>query len=187
MEQLILRKVIEGDMSAFSTLVENNRHIAFSVAFRILNSREDAEEVVQDAFMKAFNALHSFRGESSFSTWLCRIVVRCALTRRKHETKGWGQNHSSDLPEIESATVEDGYNRLTHWEQKQHIDHVLNEMSVEERLLLTLYYLHERTLEEVSEIADISAPNVKMKLHRARKKMYLLMQKHLSHETHNLL
>jgi len=187
MEQELVQSTLQGDMSAFSILVEKNRHMAFSVAFRIVNNREDAEEVVQDAFMKAFKALAAFRGESKFSTWICRIVVRCALSRRKRERRWFGMVANSELPDVAYETVEESYQQLSNREKKFYIDKVLNEMQVEERLLLTLYYLHEQSLEEVAEITDISMPNVKMKLHRARKKMYLLMQKELPNESHTLL
>lgn len=187
MEQSLVQSALHGNMSAFSILVEKNRHIAFSVAFRIVNNRQDAEEVVQDAFMRAFGALGSFRGESRFSTWLCRIVVRCALSRRKRVRRWFATISAAEVPDVACDAVEESYKQLSNREQKFYIEKVLNEMSVEERLLLTLYYLHEQSLEEVAEITDISMPNVKMKLHRARKKMYLLMQKELPHESHNLL
>ena len=86
MEELYLRLVLEGDVSKFSWFIDRYKGMAFSIAYRVVNNKEDAEEVVQDAFLKAFKSLDKFRRDSKFSTWFYRIVVNTALTRVRTET-----------------------------------------------------------------------------------------------------
>src|SRR5665647_2348730 len=85
MENLYLQKVLEGDISKFSYFIEKYKDMAFSIAFRIINNKEDAEEIVQDSFLRAFKSLKKFRFDSKFSTWFYRIVVNNSLSKLKRE------------------------------------------------------------------------------------------------------
>lgn len=87
MDSLYLQKIIAGDISKFSYFIEKYKDMAFSIAFRIINNREDAEEIVQDSFLKAFKSLKKFRQDSKFSTWFYRIVVNHSLSKLKREKK----------------------------------------------------------------------------------------------------
>jgi RNA polymerase sigma-70 factor, ECF subfamily len=175
MDDLYLRLVLEGDASKFSYFVDKYKGMAFSIAYRIVNNREDAEEIVQDAFLKAFRSLGKFRGGSKFSTWFYRIVVNTSLTRVRStapEPTSLDENDAGDLP-VEN--VESTYRNLDLSEQKALINEVLDELSMEDRLLLTLYYLNENSIEEIEEITGIVRDNVKMKLYRARNRFYKVM------------
>ena len=161
--------------------------MAFSIAFRIVDNKEDAEEIVQDAFLKAFRSLEKFRRDSKFSTWLYRIVVNSALSRRRSKQP---KSNSIDTDDVADAIVEDvesAYHDLAVTERKQYVHRALEELNVEDRLLLTLYYLNENSIDEITEITNISQDNVKMKLHRARNKMYFILHKKLKSEVESLL
>ncbi len=178
MELFYIRQIIEGDISRFSFFVETYKDMSFAIAYRITDNREDAEEVVQDSFVKAYRSLHQFRQDSRFSTWLFRIVVNVALSKVKKNKK----NIVSDidlamLPDDLIESVEATYKEFTHAEQKKIINRALDEMEREDRLLLTLYYLNENSIDEINSITAIRADNIKMKLHRARKKMYSRLHK----------
>lgn len=79
------------------------------------------------------------------------------------------------------------YKGLTHSDQQKFINIALDELTIEDRLILTLYYLNENSLEEITEITDIPQENLKMKIHRARKKMYIVLERKIKPELHNLL
>jgi RNA polymerase sigma factor (sigma-70 family) len=187
MDNLYLQKVLEGDVSKFSFFIEKYRDMAFSIAFRIINNREDAEEIVQDSFLKAFKALGKFKRDSKFSTWFYRIVVNNSLSKLERDKS---ESMYVDLEVVSNVViekVESVYKELALSDQQLYINMALVEMSVEDRLLLTLYYLNENTLEEITEITGITQENLKMKIHRARKKMFIILEKILKSEIQNLL
>jgi RNA polymerase sigma factor (sigma-70 family) len=187
MELFYIQQIIEGDLNQFSYFVEKYKDMAFTIAFRIVNNAEDAEEVVQDSFLKAYKSLRQFRGDSKFSTWLFKIVINRSLSKAKRKTlstKDLDEEGVSDILIEDTLSV---YRNLTHADQKKYINQAMGKLNMEDRLLLTLYYLNENTMEEISEITLISRENIKMKLHRARKKMYLAVAEILKAERKNIL
>ena len=187
MDDLYLKLVLEGNTSKFSYFVEKYKNMAFSIAFRIINNREDAEEIVQDSFLRAFKSLDKFRKDSKFSTWFYRIVVNCSLSRTRNKKLESISTDTDDLADDAIESVETTYRSLALTEQKKFIDNALNELNIEDRLLLTLYYLNENSMDEIEEITGISAENIKMKLHRARNKMYKVLDKKLKSEIRSIL
>lgn len=187
MDNLYLQKILAGDISKFSYFIEKYKDMAFSIAFRIVSNREDAEEIVQDSFLKAFKALNKFRHDSKFSTWFYRIVVNNSLSKIKRDRKESGDIDIDKVSDTIIEHVEVVYKSLTNADQQKFINIALNELSIEDRLLLTLYYLNENSIVEITEITDISQENLKMKIHRARKKMYIVLESKLRSELQNLL
>jgi len=165
-------KVLNNDVNAYTSLVEKHKSMVFTIALKIVRNREDAEEIAQDVFVKAYQSLATFKKESKFSTWLYRIVYNAAIskTRKKNlETT----NINYDIVENYSEDdINDNLNRLEENEQKKIINTVLKKLNAEDHLLVTLYYYDEKSVEEISEIANISQSNVKVKLFRTRKKLY---------------
>lgn len=187
MENLYLQKVLEGDISKFSYFIEKYKDMAFSIAFRIINNREDAEEIVQDSFLRAFKSLKKFRFDSKFSTWFYRIVVNNSLSKLKREKQ---DTRNIDIDKVSDSiieNVESVYKGLIQADQQKFINYALSELCIEDRLLLTLYYLNENSIEEIAEITNISQETLKMKIHRARKKMYIVLEERLKSEIHNLI
>jgi RNA polymerase sigma-70 factor, ECF subfamily len=187
MDDQYLQLVLDGDAAKFAWFVDRYKGMAFSIAYRIVNNREDAEEIVQDAFLKAFRSLGKFRRGSKFSTWFYRIVVNTSLSKVRNVTM---RPDSLDENEIGSALVENvesTYLGLELSEQKAMINEALQELCAEDRLLLTLYYLNENSIEEITEITGIIRENVKMKLHRARNRLYKVMNVKLKTEINSVL
>jgi RNA polymerase sigma-70 factor (ECF subfamily) len=187
MDDLYLKLVLEGNTSKFSYFVEKYKGMAFSIAFRIVDNREDAEEIVQDSFLKAFRSLEKFRRDSKFSTWFYRIVVNSSLSRARSKKPESSSTEAEDIADVVIEGVESVYRSLTSSEQKKFIHKALEELRVEDRLLLTLYYLNENTIEEIEEITGITQENIKMKLHRARNKMYKILNNNLKSEIQSIL
>jgi RNA polymerase sigma-70 factor (ECF subfamily) len=183
MELKYIKQVLDGDISKFSYIIETYKHMAYSIAYRILNNREDAEEVVQDSFFKAFKALSSFKGESKFSTWLYKIVVNHSLSKLKGRRPSNKYINIDDVPDIIAESTESVYKNLVKDEKRKFITLALTELEIEDRLVLTLYYLEENSIGEVAEITSISSDNIKMKIHRARKKMLFVLNKILKNES----
>jgi len=186
MDDIYLREVLNGDSSAFSYFVNNYKDMAYSIAFRILENKEDAEDVVQEAFIKAYRSLTKFRQDSKFSTWFYKIVVNNALTKAK-ERKQWQTDDFSEIEDIECEAIETIYSSLSEADRQKYINFALGKLNLEDRLILTLYYLNENSFEEIVEITSIKKENLKMKLHRARQKMYVVLEKKLKTEINNLI
>ncbi len=187
MDELYLRLVLAGDASKFSWFVDRYKGMAFSIAYRIVNSREDAEEIVQDAFLKAFKSLGKFRQGSKFSTWFYRIVVNTALTKTRSAMPRPDSFDEGVVEDLLVENVDSAYHNLDTAERKAVVNDAMDRLSVEDRLLLTLYYLNENSIGEITEITGIARENVKMKLYRARNRMYKVLNGKLKSEISSVL
>ena len=182
----ILNRIRTGDKSAFKELINRHKDYAFTVAYRILNNREDAEEVAQDAFMQAFRALYSFNADSKFTTWFYRIVFNAALMqKRKNKVMLIDIETSSEAFQVSHSS--DSAVDLQKNERKNAIQKALQNLSADDTTMITLFYLKELSLEEIAEITKISAKTAKVKIHRARKRLSKEMKKLLKDEVKSLL
>jgi RNA polymerase sigma factor (sigma-70 family) len=170
-DSFYIEQVLNGDRNAFAQLVDQYKCMVFTVAYRIVRNQEDAEEIAQDTFIKAYQSLGQFEKKSKFSTWLYRIVFNSSIShtrKRKHEMQQLNfdivQNFTSD-DLVENLEI------LDHAEQKKLINHLMNNLDPDDSAIITLFYMEDRTTEEIAEITGLSQSNVKVKLHRIRGKM----------------
>ena len=179
----LLDKILRGDVFASRTLVERHKNYAFTIAYRILNNREEAEEAAQDAFVKAFNALSAFNREAKFTTWFYRIVVNAALTIQQKKKLA-----TQDIETAYNLNADDSErHNFKKTEQRYYIEMALKQLSPDDVTMITLFYLKEQSLEEIADIIGIEVNTIKVKLHRARKRMAEVMQELLKEETTSLL
>lgn len=172
MDERYIKKVLEGDPEAFRYFLRNYKDMAFRLAVSIVKDAYYAEEVVQDAFMKAFKGLKSFKGTAKFKTWFYRIVINEAFQRLR-KTK---REMVSFVPAEEIIFLEcSPLYALQEEEQKHMIGEALNKLPPKESLVLTLFYLEEYSLAEICNITGWSLSNTKVLLHRARKDMRLML------------
>lgn len=164
----LLKRIIHGETKLFKTFVEKYKDISLTIACSLLKDKEEAEDVVQDSFLKAFRELPRFNFRSTFKSWLYRIVVNTsyhAIEKRKIR-------RSSTIDEQlvrRHPSTETGYDSIFANERREAIHHVLSGMKTNEALILQLYYLGEQSLNEIVEITGMSLSNVKVTLHRGRK------------------
>lgn len=167
-EQLHISSVLQGDSSAFRFLVEKNRKIVYAIALRILNNEEDAKDAAQESFIKAYNQLHSFKGQSKFSTWLFTITYRICVSRLKRPLRerdtiddGMVENYHEDRHSADQ--------KLTEKESQVIIKQAIERLPAMDALLITLYYFNENSVGELGAITGLTVSNVKIRLYRARK------------------
>ena len=154
-----------GDAAAFRLLVERYSDRAYGLAFRMLGSASDAEEVAQDAFVRAWRALPRFRGESSFSTWLHRIVARRALDRAATlKSRKARETGIEDLDSVEPAAPASS----PPGDLARRLDRLLGALSDMQRAVVVLYYYEDHSVEHVAQSLSIPVGTVKTHLHRAR-------------------
>lgn len=182
-----IKKVLSGNLPSYAILVEKHKNLAFTLALRIAKNHEDAEEIAQDAFLKAYNSLNSFKEESKFSTWLYKIVFNTAISKMRKKQM---QNVSIDEGTI-GNTIRDkqvnGLDNLHKKERKKIIAEAINRLKEEESVVMTLYYLNENNLMEIEEITGFSNSNIKILLHRGRKKLLFELKKILREEIVDIL
>jgi RNA polymerase sigma-70 factor (ECF subfamily) len=176
-DKYYIEQVLEGKINAFSYLVDRHKDKAYNLAFRICGNSEEAEEIAQDAFLKAYRSLKNFRMKSSFATWLYRIVYNTAISLIRNRRKGVLslEEFPADAVDFlginknEDEAVEDYRNSL--------VNFALQKINDDERGLITLYYYNDLATEEISKITGINKSNVKVRLFRARQKMAEIIRK----------
>ena len=170
-DQYYIEQVLKGDTAAYRYLVDKHKDLVFTIVRKIVNRAEIAEEVAQDVFVKAYQKLPDFQGTAKFSTWLYRIAYNAAIsyTRKKRI-----EFLSTEEQQIENHTEDEmpmGIMGLSVNEQRELIQNALSSLPQTDTLILTLFYFHEKGLGEIGEIIGMTPGNVKVKLHRLRKRL----------------
>lgn len=166
-DQEIIDSVKKGNDSDYSIIVNRYKNKAFSMLKRMLKNEFDAEEILQDCFLKAYNSLNNFKGESKFSTWFYRIVYNSALTKlssKKRKTE-------SEMTSVEEHFDLEGTYNADEFEKKdigELVRESINKLPERYSAILTMFYLNEMSIEEISEVMELSISNVKVMLHRSR-------------------
>jgi RNA polymerase sigma-70 factor, ECF subfamily len=167
----IIQRVLEGDVEAFSGLVDRHYARCARVAFRILGNREDAEEAIQDAFLRAFKALADYEDRERFSAWLTRILVnqcRTVLARTRRRDALFTDLDLQRLTFTSSAVPDDAI-----WPE---LEHVLERLPAEQREAIVLKYADDLTYEEMSRITGAGESALKMRVQRAFARLRALLQ-----------
>ena len=166
-ERPLVARARQGDHEAFRALVELHRDRAYGLALRVLRSAPDAEEVAQDAFVRAWRALPAFRGEARFGTWLYAIVMRRAIDRaatlRGRRSREVDLDAAGERPSPQGAEPSSERARLA-----MRVERMLERLSESQRAVVTLFYYEERSVDEVSKSLGMPTGTVKTHLSRAR-------------------
>ena len=173
-EKNIIEHILRGKTHLFAHFVEKYSEAVFSLVVHMVNCREDAEEITQDIFLKAFEKLSSFNVDSSFSTWLYRIAYNTTISALRKRPC----NSVTIAEEILADTDDELVDETLSEENKellQRLERAISMLDAEERALVILYHLEERSIYETAQITGLKESNVKVKLHRTRKKLYLLI------------
>lgn len=179
--------MLNGEQQAYALLVDRYQNYVFTLTSRMIRNREDAEEVAQDVFIKAYKYLADFRGASKFSTWLYTIVNNTCITflrKKKLEV------HSLDNEAVFArADNTDSGSRADLVEQKSR-QNMVNEaialLNPDDAQIITLFYKAEQSLEETAQVLGIEVNAAKVRLHRARTRLREKMQTYFAPEVNDL-
>lgn len=184
-DRLLVDRARTGETAAFQQLMERYQQRAFAVAFGMLHSRDDALDVVQDAFIKVHRHLDRFQGQSSFYTWLYRIVVNLCIDARRKRTRSRTDQLDETLPEdadkaseLDVSPVRPGVHPLKNVQARQlgvQIQTALDQLTENHRVILLLREVDGLSYEELADMLGISKGTVMSRLFHARQNM----QKHL--------
>jgi len=175
-DQHLIDKTLKGDTRAFGELVERYQGFVFTIVIRIVKVREEAEEVAQDSFIKAFQSLESYRGESKFSSWLYSIAYRKALDALRKNKKHSSLELIEEITEGECSTIENALSYLEDQERKEAIQECILQLPEQEAAIITLFYFEEQSIKEIAKITQLTEDNIKVKLYRSRKKLFTLLK-----------
>ena len=167
-----ISKVLEGNSDSFAPLVDKYKQLAFSLSMKITRNREDAEEAAQDAFIKAYRSLESFKGSATFKTWFFRIVYTTAISKIRGKQNNQVSLEDYKLTDSELLDTENAVGQLSAEERSARLHKAMDHLDPDERAILNLYYFEDLPVEEIATIMELSASNVKVKLFRSRKKLY---------------
>lgn len=184
----IISRILRGEVDLYAELVKRYQNFVFSIALRYAPQREDAEEIAQDVFVKAYRSLADFRGESKFSTWLYTIVsTTCISFLRKKKL----EVHSLDNERVfEVADSQDSGFRANQVEKKskvQMVNEAIRLLNPDDAKVITLFYKGEQSLEEIGQILGIDPNTAKVKLHRARQRLKEKMEKYFASEVRDIV
>jgi RNA polymerase sigma factor (sigma-70 family) len=183
----IISQVLSGDHQAYAGLVNRYQNYVFTLTLRMVKNREDAEEVAQDVFIKAYKYLADFKGASKFTTWLYTIVNNTAISFLRKKKL---DIHSLDNEKVfEAADSQDSGMRANLVEQKSKlgmVNQAISLLSPDDAQIITLFYKAEQSLEETAQVLGIEVNAAKVRLHRARTRLKEKMETYFAEEVRNL-
>lgn len=186
-DQEVIAQVLKGNQQKYELLVKKYQAFAFTIALRYTKNREDAEELAQSAFVKAYLNLRDYRGDAKFSTWLYTIVSSLCLSflrKKKLEVHSLDQEYVFERADAHESSL-----RADQIEQRSRLQLLSRAMELlhpDDAQLLTLFYKAEQSLDEIAKILHIEPNNAKVKLHRARQRLKETMEKHFAQEVQEI-
>lgn len=176
-ENQLIDRALQGDRDAFAQLVESNQDRLFASMLQITCSPDEAEEVVQEAFIRAFVKLDTFQRNSQFFTWLYRIAFNAALTRRRRKRARVSLDQCRENNGLEVTDSADAVDEpMLRAERIAMVREALQTLTEEHRSILVLREMQEYSYEEIAEILDISIGTVRSRLSRSRRQLKLALE-----------
>ena len=172
-----IERILAGETNLFSYFVTRYSNSIYSLIVRIVLTSEDAEELTQDSFLKAFKKLDTFKGDCSFSTWLFRIAYNTAISATRKRKMEFPMVDEAMMESVPDEAIETFFDQDENEIKLQKLEEAIAKLNVEEKTLITLFYTEDKSVAELSRVLDLTSENVKVKLHRVRKKLYVLMTK----------
>ena len=163
-----VRRVQQGDTDSFEILVRRHERTIFNLIYRLLGDYDEAAEVAQEVFLSAYKSIGQFRGDANFSTWLYRIGLNHASSRRKSLNNAQQRHVPFDGTEVIADRATDPARSFESKEIQQRVQQALNSLAPDDARIILLRDLQDVPYEDVAEMLDIPVGTVKSRLHRAR-------------------
>ena len=172
----LVKKSQLGDKSAFEELVKRHQELVFSLSFKLTGNRELANDVAQEAFIRAWKAIGKFRGDSTFGTWIYRITVNTAWTLRKKAKKHYSLNIEDTQEPVVVDEKKDPELVAINSDLSLILRKALNQIPLEQRIIVELKNIEGRSHKEIADYLDISVTAAKVRLHRAHQKLRNILE-----------
>lgn len=184
----LIESVLKGNRMAYAELIKRHQRYVFTLALRFVKRREEAEEIAQDVFIKAFNALKDFQGTAKFSTWLYRITFNTAMVynRKKKLDVVSVDDEAYGYSAVNEIATEADYD-FDNKSKSVYLNKAINSLPADDATVITLFYQHEQSLDEIALVMNIEPNNAKVKLHRARLRLKEKLERLLKEEVKDLI
>jgi len=183
----LIEQTLAGNQSAYADLVKRHQRFVFTLALRFVKTREDAEEVAQDTFIKAYRSLTSFQQQAKFTTWLYTIVYTTAMTAlRKKRLDTDSIDDENMYIQLENQGGFDT-NNAENKSRSYYLNQAIAQLLPDDATIITLFYQGEQSLEEIAQTLGMEANTVKVKLFRARQRLKEKLERNLKHEVKELI
>ncbi|SEN14103.1 RNA polymerase sigma-70 factor, ECF subfamily [Mucilaginibacter gossypiicola] len=184
----LIEQTLAGNQFAYADLVKRHQRFVFTLAMRFAKGREDAEEIAQDCFVKAYRSLASFQGQSKFSTWLYSIVYTTAMTfLRKKRVDTDSIDDEGTFVQVESHESAYDTNNVENKSRSYYLNQAIEQLLPDDATIITMFYKGEQSLEEIAQTMGIETNTVKVKLFRARQRLKEKLERNLKHEVKELI
>ena len=184
----LIDQTLAGNQGAYDILIKRHQRFVFTLALRFAKGREDAEEIAQDCFVKAYRALGTFNKQSKFSTWLYSIVYTTSMTflrKKRLDTSSIDDENVYIQLENHSSGMD---NNLAEQKSRSfYVNRAIEQLLPDDAMIITLFYKGEQSLEEIAQTMGMEANTVKVKLFRARQRLKERLEQTLKHETKELV
>lgn len=182
-----IEAVRNGNVAAFSFLLEKYQNMVYSLALKLLKNAEDAEEMAQDTFVKAYQKLDTYEGKSKFSTWLYSITYNACISELRKRRIQFSSLEDQRFSDQDEMKMFDYFSETKKENQDRYLNIALGKLPEDDQVLVTLYYYENQSMDEISMITGLTVSNIKVKIHRARKRMYSILHEMLKEEIYTLL
>ena len=183
----LIEQTLAGNQAAYADLVKRHQRFVFTLALRFAKNREDAEEIAQDCFIKAYRSLSAFQRQSKFSTWLYSIVYTTAMTfLRKKRVDTDSIDDESTYIQLENHSGFD-VNSAENKSRSYYLNQAIAQLLPDDAAIISLFYMGEQSLEEIGQALNMEANTVKVKLFRARQRLKEKLERNLKGEVKELI
>lgn len=187
-DQDLIAAVLSGNTKAYAELVKNHQRFVFTLALRFAKNREDAEEIAQDCFVKAYKALGTFKQTAKFSTWLYTITYTTSMSfLRKKQLNTQSIDDDDSILQLPNNIASYQADLVEQKSANVYLNIAIDSLLPDDAAIITLFYLGEQSLEEIGQALHMEANTVKVKLHRARARLKEKMEVLLKDEVNELL
>jgi RNA polymerase sigma-70 factor (ECF subfamily) len=184
----LIERTLAGDQAAYADLVKRHQRFVFTLALRFAKTREDAEEIAQDCFIKAYRSLGSFQRSAKFTTWLYTIVYTTSMTfLRKRRVDTDSIDDENTYIQLENQGGGYDANDVENKSRSYYLNQAITQLLPDDATIITLFYKGEQSLEEIGETMGIDPNTVKVKLFRARQRLKDKLERLLKHEVNELI
>lgn len=177
-DKIYIQRILEGDIEVFSLLVSKYENLVFTICCRVFENREEAEDIAQESFIKCYQSLKQFKGESKFSSWLYTITYNTCMNHLKYKKRQTSVEDIANIADHEIIEQDQIFAKLEQKEQTNLIQQALSKLELDERMIIQLYYYEELPIKEISNILSLKIENIKIKLFRSRKKLFNILSLH---------
>jgi RNA polymerase sigma factor (sigma-70 family) len=184
----LIEQTLAGNQAAYADLIKRHQRFVFTLAMRFSKNREDAEEIAQDCFIKAYRSLSNFQRQSKFSTWLYSIVYTTAMTfLRKKRVDTDSIDDESTYIQLENHSSGFDSNSVENKSRSYYLNQAITQLLPDDAAIITLFYMGEQSLDEIGNTLGIEPNTVKVKLFRARQRLKEKLERNLKHEVKELI